>query len=380
MRKTRLFTPGPTPLMPEAQLAMSRPILHHRTAQFKELLLETRQNLQKIFRTKNDVVILASSGTGAMEAAVTNLLTSDDHALAVVTGKFGQRWEEICQAHGIPHTSINKESGQAASPEEICQSLERNSAIKVVLIQGCETSTGTSHDLEQIAKRIHSDFPQVLIVVDAITALLTQPVETDLWGLDIVISGSQKSFALPPGLSFLTLSSRALEKINANPSHPYYFNLAKEVTQQRDGQSAFTPAISLIIGLNETTREILAQGLDRVLAETELMARSTREGLKALGFRLLSSSPANAVTAAFPPEGVSSVELSKRLEGDLGIKIAGGQGELKQKIVRIAHLGYFDILDVFSVLSAVELCLLKMGAKIELGASLKAAMTEAAKG
>ena len=177
----------------------------------------------------------------------------------------------------------------------------------------------------------------------------------------------------------MTLSSRALKKIKANPSPPYYFNLAKEATQQREGQSAFTPAISLIIGLNETTREILGQGLDQVLAEAELMARATREGLQALGFTLVSSSPANAVTAAFPPEGVSSVELSKRLEGDLGIKIAGGQGELKQKIIRIAHLGYFDRLDVFSVLSAIELCLLKMGATIELGSSLQAALAEAAK-
>jgi len=365
--------------MPEAQLAMSRPILHHRTAQFKELLLESLRNLQKIFRTEHDVVILASSGTGAMEAAVTNLLSPEDHALVVVAGKFGQRWAELCQTHGIPYTSIDKESGQAASPQEICKALEHNPKMTAVLIQGCETSTGTAHDLEQIAKRIHADFPQVLIVVDAITALLTQPLESDLWGLDIVISGSQKSFALPPGLSFLTLSSRALKKIKANPSPPYYFNLAKEATQQREGQSAFTPAISLIIGLNETTREILGQGLDQVLAEAELMARATREGLQALGFTLVSSSPANAVTAAFPPEGVSSVELSKRLEGDLGIKIAGGQGELKQKIIRIAHLGYFDRLDVFSVLSAIELCLLKMGATIELGSSLQAALAEAAK-
>ncbi|MEE8348775.1 MAG: alanine--glyoxylate aminotransferase family protein [Acidobacteriota bacterium] len=379
MRKTRLFTPGPTPLMPEAQLAMSRPILHHRTPQFKELLVQTCQNLQKLFRTEHDVVILASSGTGAMEAAVTNLFSSDDHALTIVAGKFGERWGELCKTHGIPHTSIDKESGQAASPEDICQALRNNPNIKAVLIQGCETSTGTSHDLEEIAKQIHAEFPQVLIVVDAITALLTQPVETDLWGLDIVISGSQKSFALPPGLSFLTLSPRALEKITSNPSLPYYFNLAQEVTQQRAGQTAFTPAISLIVGLHETTREILRQGLAPVLAETELMARTTREGLKAMGFQLLSSSPANAVTAAFPPEGVSSVKLIKHLETDLGIKIAGGQGDLKKKIIRIAHLGYFDVLDVFTVLSAIELCLLKMGAKIELGSGLQAAMREASK-
>lgn len=379
MRKVRLFTPGPTPLMSEAQLAMSRPILHHRTPQFKELLLETRQNLQTIFKTQNDVVILTSSGTGAMEAAVANLLYSNDQALAVVAGKFGQRWVELCQTHNIPCHSIEKKSGQAASPEEICQTLGHNPNIGTVFLQGCETSTGTAHNLEQIAKSIHDEFPQVLIVVDAITALLTQPVETDLWGLDVVISGSQKSFALPPGLSFLTLSSRALEKINANPSQPYYFNLAKEVAQQRGGQSAFTPAISLIIGLSETTREILAQGLDQVLAETELMARVTREGLEALGFKLLSSSPANAVTAAFPPANVSSVELGKHLEKDFGIKIAGGQGDLKHKIVRIAHLGNFDLLDVFSVLASIELCLLKMGTEIKPGTGLQAAMAEATK-
>jgi len=363
--------------MPEAQLAMSRPLVHHRTAQFTELLLETRQNLQKIFRTENEVVILTSSGTGAMEAAVSSLLSPNDPVLAVVTGKFGERWLNICQSHSIPCTSLEKEYGEAASAEEICAALEHNPEIQAILIQGCETSTATSHDLEAIAQLVGAKFPKVLIVVDAITALLTQPVETDQWGLDIVISGSQKSFALSPGLSFLTLSPRAIAKIETNPSRPYYFDLLQEVNHQRKGQSAFTPAISLIVGLNETTREILRQSPERVLADVELMARSTREGLRALGFRMLSSAPANAVTAAFPPEGVAAAELVKKLEAEFGIKVAGGQGKLKNKIVRIAHLGYFDLLDVFSVLSAIELCLIKMGTKVDPGGSLRAAMIEA---
>ena len=363
--------------MPEAQLAMSRPIVHHRTAQFTELLLETRQSLQKIFRTENDIVILTSSGTGAMEAAVSSLLSADDPALAVVAGKFGERWVDICQSYGIPCTSLEKEYGEAASAEEICAALEHNPEIRAVLIQGCETSTATSHDLEAIAQLVGAKFPKVFIVVDAITALLTQPLETDQWGLDIVISGSQKSFALSPGLSFLSLSPGAIAKIEANSSRPYYFDLLREVNQQRKGQSAFTPAISLIVGLNETTREILRQGHQRVLADTELMARSTREGLVALGFRILSSSPANAVTAAFPPAGVATAELAKKLETEFGIKVAGGQGELKNKIVRIAHLGYFDLLDVFSVLSAIELCLIRMGAEVDLGCSVRAALIEA---
>jgi len=178
-------------------------------------------------------------------------------------------------------------------------------------------------------------------------------------------------------LSFLTLSPRAIAKIETNSSHSYYFDLLQEVSQQRKGQCAFTPAISLIVGLNETTREILRQSPERVLADAELMARSTREGLQALGFRILSSSPANAVTAAIPPDGVAAAELAKSLEADFGIKVAGGQGELKHKIVRIAHLGYFDLLDVFSVLSAIELCLIKMGTEIDLGSSVRAAMIEA---
>ena len=363
--------------MPEAQLAMSRPIVHHRTEQFSELLLETRQNLQKIFSTENDVIILASSGTGAMEAAVSSLLSPDDPALAVVTGKFGERWGKICQTYRIPCTSLEKEYGEAASAEEICETLEHHPEIQAILIQACETSTATSHNLERIAQLVGERFPKVFIVVDAITALLTQPVETDQWGLDIVISGSQKGFALSPGLSFLTLSSRAIEKMEANSWHPYYFNLLEEVQKQRKGQTVFTPAISLIVGLNETTREILRQGLDQVLAEAELMARCTRKGLLELGFRLLSSSPANAVTAAFPPHGVSAPELVKTLEDEFGIKVAGGQGELKNRIVRIAHLGYFDLLDVFSVLSAIELSLFKMGLEIDLGGSVRAAALEA---
>lgn len=377
MRKTRIFTPGPTPLMPEAQLAMARPILHHRTAQFRQVLLETRQNLQKIFKTENDVVILAASGTGAMEAAVCNLLSPQDRALAVVAGKFGERWQEICSAFSVPCVALRKDSGQAASAEEICQVLAREKTIAALLLQGCETSTATSHNLEGIGCRIRADFPQVLMVVDAITALGSQPLETDTWGLDVVISGSQKSFALPPGLAFLALSARAIEKMRSSNSPRYYFDLLKELKAQKEGQTAFTPAVSLVAALNETCREILGQGLEQVLQETDLMARCTRRALLALGFRLLSASPAAAATAAFPPDGVGSGDLIDRLGQRFGIRIAGGQGDLKGKIIRIAHLGYFDLPDVFSLLSALELCLLELGARFEPGSGVRAAMLEA---
>jgi serine---pyruvate transaminase len=377
MRKTRIFTPGPTPLMPQVQLAMARPIIHHRTPEFKELLAETLSGLKQVFKTENEVLILAASGTGAMEAAVGNLLNREDKALAVVVGKFGERWVELCQSFGVPCRSLCKPYGEAASADEIARELETEPQTAALLIQGCETSTATSHDLESIGNMVRERFPEVIIIVDGITSVAAEPVETDKWGLDVVISGSQKAFALPPGLAFMSLSPRAVAKLERTKAPVYYFNLLKELKNQQKGQTAFTPAVSLIVALNEAVRAILAEGLDRVVSEAGLMAQCTREGLRALGFRILSSSPANAVTAAFPPEGVSAGDLSKTLEQRFGIKVAGGQGDLKGKIIRIAHLGYFDTLDVFSVLAAVELCLIGMGRPVEVGASLRAALLKA---
>ncbi len=374
MRKRRIFTPGPTPLMPEAQLAMAQPIQHHRTPEFRRLILALRQNLQHVFHTSGEVIVMACSGSGAMEAAVTNLLGPSDRALAVVAGKFGERWVEICQAHSIPCTPLCKEYGEAASAGEILATLRNQPDTRALLIQGCETSTGTAHDLEGIARAVRQEFPQVLLVVDAITTLACQPLETDQWGLDIVISGSQKSFAMSPGLAFLSLSQRALERMAEGGSGRYYFDLAKEAGRQREGQTAFTPAVTLVEALHAATSRIVAQGLEQVIAEAELMARSARAGLEALGFRLLSKAPANAVTAVFPPAGLDAGKLSQFLEERYGVKLAGGQGPLKGKILRVAHLGYFDILDVFSVLGAVELCLGHLGREVEPGAGVSAAL------
>lgn len=353
---------------------MARPILHHRTREFSQLLHATRGNLQRIFKSENDVVILSSSGTGAMEAAVGNLLGPEDRALAVVAGKFGERWVEICHAFDVPVVLLSKEYGTAAGADEIAAVLRSQPSIGALLIQGCETSTGTRHDLEAISRRLRREFPSVLTVVDAITALGSQPVETERWSLDVVIGGSQKSFSISPGLSFLSLSARAVERLASHRSGHYYFDLWREIQAQRRGQTAFTPAVSLVEALYESTQAILDQGLEEVLSEVDLLARSARAGLQALGFRLLSSSPANAVTAVFPPPGLSAPRLVEKLEERFDLKVAGGQGPLKGKIIRIAHLGYFDILDLFSFLSALELCLLEMGSKAERGAGLKAAL------
>lgn len=343
--------------MPVVQQALASPLIHHRTSEFSELMLETRQHLQQIYRSDEDIVILSSSGTGAMEAAVASILRpAGDRALVVAVGKFGERWIDLCRTHEIAHDVLSKSWGEAAGPEEIVQSMHRAQA-NALLLQGCETSTGTAHDLESIAHAVRRDLPEALIIVDAITALASQPLETQAWQLDVVISGSQKSFAMSPGIAFLSLSPRAVQAAQRESGRSYYFNLAREITSQREGQSAYTPAISLIQALHASTGEILKEGLERIIRETALMAAATRAGLQALGFRLLSSAPANAVTAAFPPAEVNASRLIADLEASHGIKVAGGQGDLKGKILRIAHLGFFDTLDVFTVLSALELCL-----------------------
>jgi aspartate aminotransferase-like enzyme len=379
MRKKRLFTPGPTPLIPEAQLAMAGEAMHHRTPEFQALLHETRRMLQTIYKTKSDVVILASSGTGAMEAAVSNLLSPGDAALAVVAGKFGERWADLCESYQVDCRSLLKEYGEAASAEEIVSALEEISEPQALLIQGCETSTATSHDLEAIARAVRERFPDLLIVVDAITALGSQPLETDAWDLDVVISGSQKSFSVSPGLAFLSVSARARRRLDQSPGGSrFYFDLRKELKGQAQGSTAYTPAVSLIASLHAACRKITEQGVDEIVEEAQQMARAARAGLQALGFRILSQRPAGAVTAAFPPEGVDAEALRKTLESRFGVKAAGGQGNLKGRIIRIAHLGYFDLLDVCAVLSALELCLLESGRSFALGSGVAAALEAAA--
>ena len=362
--------------MPQAQLALAQPLVHHRTREFRSLLMQTRSRLQQIFRTQNDVLILTSSGTGAMEAAVSNLFSEKDSVLVIVVGKFGERWAELCQAYRVPHQTLRKGPGEAASVEEICRSLQDFPEVRGVLLQGCETSTATVHDLKTIGKRLHRDFPEVLIVVDAITALGSQPLETDGWHLDVVISGSQKFLAIPPGLSLISLSPKAIDRMANSTSPRYYLDLSKELKAQRKEQTAYTPAISLITALDQATQEILQQGLEKIIEDTAWMAHCTRCGLEALGFRLLSAAPANAVTAAYPPPGISARELLNELSEEQGILLAGGQGDLAGEIVRIAHLGYFDLLDMLSVLSALELALLRLGSKPEPGVGVRAALME----
>lgn len=373
MRKERIFTPGPTPLMPAAQLAISGPIFHHRTSQFRNLLLSTQSNLKKIFKTKSDLILLSCSGTGAMEAVSSNLILEETQSLIIVIGKFGQRWVQICESTGHNCVVLSKAPGYALGAEEISSELEKHPAVQTLFIQGCETSTATMHDLKTIGKTIRAKFPEVLIVVDGSTAVGSQPIHTDEWGLDVVLSSSQKAFSMSPGLSFISLNGRAQDRLTEN-YQGLYFNLKQEVTEQREGRTCFTPAISLIQALQAGTNSILDQGIDQVISETEMMARATRAGLRSLNCKILSKSPANAVTAAFPPLDILASQLIERIKDRFGIKLAGGQGSLKGKIFRIAHLGYFDFLDVIAVLGALELVIEELSKRKRDGRSLRAAI------
>jgi len=375
MKKTRLFTPGPTPLIPESQQAMSLPMPHHRTPEFSRLMLQCRNMLQKIFRTNNELVILSTTGTGAMEAAVANLHRAGDTVLVVSCGKFGERWAKIAKAFRLDTRILTKPYGSRASLREIIESLEENPGCRSLLIQACETSTGTVNDIRKIASGVRERFPEIILIVDGITAVGCEVLETDEWDLDVVVSGSQKSFGIPPGLSFVSLSKRALDALERAAGGPYYhLSLARELAGQKECSPAFTPSIALIMALRESCSIILEFGLEKVIRDAEVMSTATRAGLRALGFRILSSAPANALTAAFPPEGISAEALREKLSTRFGVRVAGGQGEVAGKIIRIAHLGYFDILDSCTVLSALELALGEMGGNPLPGAGVSAAL------
>ena len=362
MLKRRLFTPGPVPVPDRVRLAMAAPILHHRQADFLPLFETCRRGLQRIFQTDEPVLILSSSGTGAMESAVSNFLSSGDRALVIRGGKFGERWAEICEAYGVAVTAIDVPWGQGADPAEVARALDADPEIKAVYLQASETSTAACHPVREIAEVVRARGDK-LLVVDAITAIGVYDVPMDELGLDVVVSGSQKAFMLPPGLAFIALSERA-RRFAASASAPrYYFDLSKELKNQPNDQTAYTPAVSLLVGLAEALRIILdEQGLGETFARTEALAHATREAMTALGLELLSpTAPSPACTAVFVPDGIDGPTLRKVLRDELGINVADGQGPLKGKIFRIAHLGYYDRFDAITAVAAVEIALRRLG-------------------
>lgn len=372
MRKTYLLTPGPTPLPPEVLLSMAQPIIHHRTPQFQKILIEATEGLKDIFQTSEDVFILASSGTGAMEAAVINTLSAGDTALVVDSGKFGERWTELCATYGVKAEVIKVPWGKAVDPQEIAGKLKSNPAIKVVFATLCETSTGVVHDIAAIGAVVKPT--SALLVVDAISGLGAIDLKTDAWSVDIVVSGSQKGLMLPPGLGFISVSEKAWKTIAAVKTPRYYFDLKKAKKAIEKNDTPFTPAITLIIALVDAMKMLKEDGLEQVFARHRKMAQATRAAVKALGLTLFAPEAASdVVTAVNVPAGIDGEKLVKTMRDTYGVTIAGGQGEMQGKIFRIAHMGYIVELDIIAGISCLEKVLKQMGYSFELGAGLKAA-------
>jgi len=372
MKKTYLLTPGPTPLPPQVCEALARPIIHHRTPQFQAVLKDAFEGLQWVFQTRNDCFIFASSGTGAMEAAVVNLLSWGDTALVVEGGKFGERWVELCAAYGIKATVIKVEWGQALDPDVLKEHLAKDATIKTVFTTLCETSTGVAFDIQGFGRVVKET--EAVLVVDAISGLGAIDLQTDAWNADVVVSGSQKGFMLPPGLAFLSVSKKAWKLVEASKCPKYYFDLksAKKAMEKTD--TAFTPAIGIIIALDEALKMMRADGLETIFARHRKLAEATRAGVRALNLKLYAPDAASdAVTAAKVPAGIDGEKLVKIMRDEYGVTIAGGQGAAKGKIIRIAHMGYIAESDIILALACLEKVLKKMGYAFEMGAGVKAA-------
>ena len=373
MKKKYLFSPGPTMLPPEVLLKMAEPIMHHREPEFEKIFSEIREELKYLFQTKNEVLIFTSSGTGAMEGAVSNILSKGDKALVIRGGKFGERWGEICKAYGVEFIPIDVDWGKAVDPKQIQRALESDPSIRAVFTQASETSTGVKHPIREIAEILRKHAETVL-VVDAITGIGVFNLPMDEWGIDVLISGSQKALMLPPGLAFAALSDKAWKFVERSDLPKFYFNFKKELKSAQKNQNSFTPAISLFVGLRESLNLIRKEGLEGVFQRHGKLAEATRAAVKALGLELYApDSPSNALTAIKVPEGIQGGKLKNLFFEKFGITVAGGQDQAKGKIIRIAHLGYYERLDMVMVISALEMLLKDLGYKFELGAGVKAA-------
>jgi aspartate aminotransferase-like enzyme len=367
MLKRYLFAPGPTPVPPEVLLAMARPMIHHRAPEFGPIFAEVRDGLKWLFQTRNDVLMLASSGTGGMEGAVSNFLSPGDRALFVNGGKFGERWGKICKTFGVQATEIKVEWGRAVDPQAVDDALKKDPSIKAVYVQASETSTGVSHDVKALGEIVRA-YEDTILVVDAITALGVFDIKTDAWGLDVVITGSQKALMLPPGMAFVSVSDKAWRLAEKAKNAAFYFNFRKERENQVKNQTAFTPAVSLIIGLREVFTMLKAEGLEALFSRQRRLAHAMREGIKAAGLSLFpKESPSDALTAVCAPEGIDGQAIYKNLRTQYGMTAAGGQDHLKGKIFRLSHMGYTDSFDVIAALAATEMVLKGLGHPVKLG-------------
>jgi aspartate aminotransferase-like enzyme len=372
MQKKYLLAPGPTPVPPDALLAMAMPIIHHRAPDFIPVLDSAKKGLQWLYQTKNDVLILCSTGTGGMVGSVNNFLNPGDEVLTVNGGKFGERWTKICSAYGMKVTELAVEWGHAVKPEAVEDALKKNPKIKAVFVQATETSTGVNHDIKTIAGMVKRT--DALFVVDAISSLVAHDIRTDEWGIDVMVGGSQKGLMLPPGLAFVSVSDKAWKMADTAKTPKFYFNFKKERENLAKNQTTWTSAVSLIIGLNACIKMLQDEGLENVFKRHERLAKATRAAAAALSLPLYpKENPSLSLTAIEAPAGVDGQAIYKDLRVKYGITGAGGQDKLKGKIFRIAHLGYADTFDVITAVAGIEMVLKGLGHPVKLGSGVAAA-------
>jgi aspartate aminotransferase-like enzyme len=370
--KQLLLAPGPTPVPSRVRLAMAQPMIHHRTPQFSALFGEVRAGLRELFQTQQEVLILAASGTGGMEAAVANCFAPGDEVVVVNAGKFGERWVKLADAFGLRPVEIRVEWGKAVAPETVEAALHERPGVRGVLVQATETSTTVVHPIERLARLTRER--DALLVVDGITAVGVFDLPMDRWGVDVLVTGSQKALMLPPGLALIALSERAWQRAGGVSQPRYYFDLARERASQVKNTTAYTPAISLVVGLHEALAMMREEGWSNVFARQDRMARATRAAAAALGCDLLApDNPSPATTGVYGPSAVDGSKLHGYLRDRMGVTFAGGQDRLKGRVIRIAHLGYIDAFDTITAVAAFEMALGHFGHPVELGRGVGAA-------
>ncbi|MBQ3640448.1 alanine--glyoxylate aminotransferase family protein [bacterium] len=375
--KTFLMIPGPTPVPERVLLEIAKHPIGHRSSEFSKILEAVYTDLKYVFQTKNDVLIYTASGTGAMDAALSNLINEGDKVLSLVIGNFGQRWAKIAKALGAQVDTIEVEPGQAINPADLKAKLDAdvNKEIKLVTLTQNETSTGVTNDVKTLVKLIKEH--GALSVVDGVTSLGAIECKMDEWGIDVLVSGSQKGFMIPPGLSFLAASDRAWEVHKECKRPDFYFNWDSNRKSVLENSTAFTPAVNLICGLKAALEMMKEEGLDNIIARHTKLGTALREGIKALGLKLLAQDEAyasNSITAIYPPEGISVPDIRKVLKNDYDIVVANGQNQLKDKIFRMGTLGFVSERDVITAIGSLEATLNKLGYKFELGKGVATAI------
>ena len=363
MKKQYLLAPGPTPVPPDVLLAMAKPIIHHRSPDFIPIIQQVRTDLKWLFQTSQEVLTIAGSGTAGMEASISNFMSPGDKIIAINGGKFGERWLKIAQAFGVVPIEVKVEWGNSVDVSVVADLLSKDPSIRGVYVQASETSTGVAHDIQKLAA-LTRERENTILVVDAITALGVVNLPMDTWGIDVLITGSQKALMIPPGLAFIGVSEKAWKLQTSAKCSRFYLDLKREKDNLLKDSNAWTPAVTLWIGLAESLKLMRAEGLEKIFARHARLAQATREGVRGFGLEVFAKNiPSDAVTAVVSPQGIDGQAVYKNLREQYGITAAGGQDQLKGKVFRLSHMGYADVFDVITAVSGVEMVLTRLGYK-----------------